>query len=85
MSHRNSSRFARSTNSALLPYISELHFPGTPPRLTRRTVKIEARREIEVTEKTTGTTSGLFFSLAPNETTKKWSTGSVIEVEETYE
>jgi hypothetical protein len=82
----NSDRhFSRSTSTALLPSLAELDFTAPTPQLTRRTVKIEQRREVEITEKQTGASSGLFFSLAPNETTKTWATESVVEIEETFE
>jgi hypothetical protein len=86
MRYRNDDRrFSRNTNTALLPYITAFRFGDTPPQLTRRTIKITDRRETQVTEKTTGTSSGLFFSLAPNETTKKWTSEKTVEIEETYD
>jgi hypothetical protein len=78
-------RFSRSTNTPLLPSLAGFGFTDSGSQLTRRTIKIEQRREVQITEKQAGTSSGLFFSLAPNETTKTWSTESIVEIEETFE
>jgi hypothetical protein len=82
MSHRNRSPFAHNTVSLLAAAASRL---ADAPQLTRRVLKITDRREAQVIVKTTSASSGLFFSLAPTETTKKWSSELAVEVEETYE
>ena len=83
-----SARSNTSRISSLIPsYASaEFRFPYDTPKLTRRTIKLTHRREVEVHERTSSTTKGLFEVVSPGtETTKRWSSEEVTLVEETYE
>jgi hypothetical protein len=88
MSHRNGNT---RTSTALFPYVSyasaEFHF-APAATLSTRNVKITERRETTITERPKANIATLFgttYGTTPPETTKKWSSEQVIEVEESYE